>query len=268
MKVSFFEASLESEDTRKKDIITRFLEAGFDIDDKDPEIVIYMGGDGTFFRCVQDNLKRLNKVYLLGIGLGGVCSYYDYDYEHVDTLIRDLQSESLLLMKLPLIDLEVALDNGGASFYAVNDVRVFSRYRTIETNVYIDDELLESYRGSGLCIASSSGSSGFNRSNGGPLIDPELCSLTLSEIAPMNNYHYSNLGSPLVISSDKEITLYFEGESDAEFTFDSFHTDPVSIVGVKVKFSNKKVRLLRTPTYNVASHLGNLLIKGSSDGDY
>ncbi len=267
MKVSFYETDLDTTDPKKKDIITRFLEAGFDIDDNSPDYLIYMGGDGTFFRCILENAKRLNKVSLLGIALGGVCSYYDYDYEHVDTLIKDLENNDVILVKYPLLEMQLISGEITNYYYAVNDIRVMSEFSTIKCSIYINNELLENYRGSGLCLSTATGSTGFNHSNGGAIIDPGLNAFTISEVAPMNNFKYSSLGSPIVLSGDSLISLYFEKPITLSIGLDSFCTEPADIDMINVSLSKKKVRLVRSPNYSFANHINNIFSKGTDNGD-
>ncbi|MCD8203633.1 MAG: NAD(+)/NADH kinase [Coprobacillus sp.] len=269
MTFSLFETSLDTDNKKIKDALECLLEAGLVYDEENPDIILFFGGDGTFLRCVQANLNRLNSIYLLGIAMGGTCFYYDYDIDHVATLVKDLLGEECFYINLPLLKLEVMSKGESSMHYAVNDIRIMSEEKTIKAHIAIGYDELEYYRGSGLCFATPSGSTGFNKSIGGAILDESIPGFTMSEIAPMNNYMVSSLRSPLVLRKDKNVDVIFEKCPPFKILYDNNVIDGEGIEALTVTLSTKKVRLARSPRYSFGEHISSLLLKeGDDGGDY
>ena len=107
-------------------------------------------------------------------------------------------------------------------------------------DVYVDDVLFETVRGTGLCVCTTSGSTAYNKSLGGPVVDPSLEAFILTEIAPINSNAYRALSSPLVLSSKH--TLRLKCHTDSMFTADQFVMDMKSEEWLNINFSCKKIR--------------------------
>ena len=190
----------------------------FVADEVCPEIVFVIGGDGTFLKTVHKYIDRLDSIYFIGIKTGTLGYFFEYSAE-------DLNEESKI--------------------YAINEVRIENPFKTLECNVYINDKFLETFRGSGLLVSSSLGSTGYNKSCNGSVIDTSLNLLQLTEINPINNYYYSSLSNSLVLKNDAHII--FEGPFDKEIIgFDNKITEKNGkLLLVDIFMSERKVKLLR-----------------------
>ena len=74
-------------------------------------------------------------------------------------------------------------------------------------DVFINDTKLETFRGNGLCVSTPSGSTAYNKSIQGAVIDPSLRLMQLSEIAGINHNAYRSLGSSLILGEGTYIRL-------------------------------------------------------------
>ena len=92
-------------------------------------------------------------------------------------------------------------------YYAMNEVRIESPYKTMKSEIYINDKLLEKYHGNGLNFSTSLGSSGYNHSLNGPLINPNMETIIMSEVAGINHNAYRSLKSPLVLGEKDVIKV-------------------------------------------------------------
>ena len=113
-------------------------------------------------------------------------------------------------------------------------------------NVYIDGELLENFRGNGLNFSTSIGSSAYNRSLGGPLMDPNIESIIVGEVASINHNAYRSLNSFLVLDENNYITLRGKFKRcliGYDHMFVNIDSEKITDE-IKVRLSDKKVRLL------------------------
>ena len=116
-------------------------------------------------------------------------------------------------------------------------------------DVRIGDEKLPTYWADGLVISTSSGSTAYSLSVGGPIVLPQSKVLIISPIAP----HNLNV-RPLVVPDSSEITLDMHSR-DGQFTFtaDNLNVCAPSDTSIRVsmaQFSLKRVRLNKSDFIN------------------
>ena len=127
--------------------------------------------------------------------------------------------------------------------YALNEMTVRrSGAAMLEVNVRIDGIMLPTYWGDGLVISTSSGSTAYSLSVGGPIALPESKVFIISPIAP----HNLNV-RPLVVPDTSEIMLSVHSrDGHFEFSADNRTSDVSENTQVEIRmaqFSLKRVRL-------------------------
>jgi len=216
----------------------------FVLDDKNPDIVFSIGGDGTFLRAVHSYINQLDKISFIGINSGSLGFFYDFSKEEIPEIVKKIKDHKFESKQVPLLKGEVFFKDSKETIYALNEIRIENPFHTIISKVLIDEEELEQYRGNGLMVASSLGSSAYNKSLGGALIDSDLNALELTEIATIQNNVYRSLGSSLVIKGDKVIT--FSGNlAHSVVGYDHLNLkkdDDLKIV--KISYADKKVKII------------------------
>ena len=119
----------------------------------------------------------------------------------------------------------------------------------LEVEVSVDGIRLPTYWADGLVISTSSGSTAYSLSVGGPIVLPESRVLILSPISP----HNLNV-RPLVVPDTSEIRLRMESR-DGEFVFSSDNRSMNMAAGTSMtismaQFSLRRVRLNRSNFIN------------------
>ena len=168
----------------EKTIINKLNNRNFIFDEEKPEIVISVGGDGTMLKAIHKYENNLNSIGFVGISLerslGFLC---DFTYEEVEKLI------DLIIENKPRYEanklLEVTYKD--KVNYFVNEVRLESKFNTLKLKLHINGEHFEDFRSNGFNVATPFGSTGYNKSLGGPLVHPRLPSLIFGKIANINN---------------------------------------------------------------------------------
>lgn len=227
------------------DLLKRELKKyNFDLDDKNPDIVFSIGGDGTFLRAVHAYINQLDKISFIGINSGSLGFFYDFSKEEIPEIVKKIADNKFESKEAPLLKGEVFFKDSKETIYALNEIRIENPFHTLISKVLIDDEELELYRGNGLMVASSLGSSAYNKSLGGALIDSDLNALELTEIATIQNNVYHSLGSSLVIKGDKIIT--FSGDLvHSVVGYDHLNVNKGDgLKMVKISYSDKKVKII------------------------
>jgi NAD+ kinase len=223
-------------------LLTKLLQAGHRQDDRQPDVLIFIGGDGTFLRSLQAYLPVVDSLVFVGIHTGTLGFFCEYYHNQLDQIVNDLPTMKKRAERYPLIELNL-IGKKSQRVYAVNEVRIENPFHTFVTDVYIDDHPLQTFRGTGLIVASTLGSSAYNKSLGGALVDVQIPSLQLTEMATIQNNAYRSLGSSLVLDANRLVTL--KGDfTKAIFGYDHVLVDVKETVEeVQVRLSKKMFRL-------------------------
>ena len=122
---------------------------------------------------------------------------------------------------------------------------ILNAFRTQHFNVTIGDLYFESFRGTGLCLSTPTGSTAYNKSLGGAIIYPSLAAFQMTEIGSINNNVYRTIGSPLIIPKEQTVTLESENFEDITITRDHLYTTYKNINRIKVTLSDRTVKFIK-----------------------
>lgn len=107
--------------------------------------------------------------------------------------------------KYPTIQVDV---DGSTSFHCLNEFSLRSSIiKTFVVDVHVDDLYFETFRGDGLVVSTPTGSTAYNKSLHGAVVDPLIPCFQVSELASLNNNTYRTLGSPFILNHERTLTL-------------------------------------------------------------
>lgn len=156
----------------------------------DYEYLIVFGGDGTFLDALKSFYDKSIKIILFP---SGNLNFFGSDFVNKDWYFEDFSLLEILI--------------NGHKFYAVNEISIFNNNSTFFTNMYIDNIHLLKLQSSGFMVCTSLGSSGLNRSVGGPLfLDINL--MCFNELFPALHNKNQYLNQPLIVNNKHELNFY------------------------------------------------------------
>lgn len=175
----------------------------------DTALVISIGGDGTFLRAARW-VGRL-EIPILGVNTGHLgflagCGMDDVE-DMIDCICRgDVAVERRMLLKVESSDLPEKIWP-----YALNDVSLTKEdcASMINIKAHVDGHFLADYRADGLVVATPTGSTAYNLSAGGPILEPTINCISLVAVAP-----HTLTVRPLVVGGDSELELTVESRTD------------------------------------------------------
>ena len=209
------------------------------------DLVLSIGGDGTFILAAQ--LVADVGLPILGVNLGrlGFLSENSLDSVVPALLSGDFTVEYRTMLNATLKGRNARRDIGLLP-YAVNEVSLHRKGTAVlGINVTVDGDTLPTYWADGLLVATSSGSTAYSLSVGGPICMPDAKVLIITPIAP----HNLNV-RPLVVPESAKISISIQCRDDkAILTMDNqtVEIDPAWTINVSVaKFSLKRIRLAKS----------------------
>ena len=159
------------------------------VESEDADLVIAIGGDGTFIHAVTETHFSKDIVYT-GIHTGTLGFLQDLCENDIYSLIRYLDfEEELKTRKVFIALIKVFLEDGSVKqFFALNDVLISrEKLSKIHFAEYINGELLQNVLGSGILIATSTGDTAFSASFSGAIDFSNNFQLVCELIAPIKN---------------------------------------------------------------------------------
>ena len=180
----------------------------FDGDNFDADMVLSMGGDGTFLKAAS---RVGNKnIPILGINTGRLGFLADVSPEEMEETFADIHKGNYKVEDRSILQVTSEGQPLKGYPYGLNEIAILKRDSSsmITIHTSINGAYLTTYQADGLVIATPTGSTAYSLSIGGPIIVPHSNTIAITPVAP----HSLNV-RPIVINDDWEITLDVESRS-------------------------------------------------------
>ncbi|MDR2754211.1 MAG: NAD(+)/NADH kinase [Planctomycetaceae bacterium] len=170
----------------------------------DADLVIVFGGDGSILRAV--NQMGTNPIPLLTVHLGTLSFLSTIQIDELLLLLERPDLLQLPVIRHLLLDCKLFRNGNNIHFQpdesrlALNEIVIHgdTTSRLISVEMYIDNDLVTTYRADGLILCTPVGSTARNLSTGGPILRKDIDAVVISPICP---HTLSN--RPLVDSPDR-----------------------------------------------------------------
>jgi NAD+ kinase len=199
----------------------RALGVGTELVDADPdaaqgcELVIGLGGDGTFLRAAE--LARNANVPVLGINLGRIGFLAEAETEAIDSVLEHVIARSYRLEERLTLDITVRVkDEVISRGWALNEASLEKgpRLGVLGVVLEVDGRPVSTFGCDGVLVSTPTGSTAYAFSAGGPILWPDLEALL---VVP-NNAH-ALFARPMVTSPDARIAIEIEADGDDALVF-------------------------------------------------
>ena len=180
----------------------------FDDDRFQADMVISLGGDGTFLKAASRVGDK--GIPILGINTGRLGFLADISPEEMEDTFDELYDHRYRIEERSVLQLRCNDPRLTREPYALNEIAVLKRDSSsmITIRASVGGMPLATYQADGLIVATPTGSTAYSLSVGGPIIAPDSKTIALTPVAP----HSLNI-RPIVICDDREITLDVESRS-------------------------------------------------------
>ena len=207
------------------------------------DLILVLGGDGTMIGSIR-NLYSLN-VPFLGINSGTVGFLTDLSLSKIDNL-KDILAGSFLMESRPIFE---AFTSSRKKEIFLNEVVIHSGSVTkmLDLELSLKGQVIYNLKADGLIISSSTGSTAYSYSGGGPIISPELDAISL---LPM--FSHSSSSHSLLLSNKEEIIVKIKNKnpSSSQIFVDGKKNLKYTNNGLKVINTKKTFKLYHPRDYN------------------
>jgi NAD+ kinase len=220
-------------------------------------LIVTLGGDGTFLKSVK--FSNNGNIPILGVNSGRLGFLTSTVIEESISVIKQFRSGNCLIERKSLI--EIIEPNKVFQFnIGLNDVTVLKTDSSsmITIRIYLDEKHLNTYWADGLIIATSTGSTAYSLSCGGPIVSPGN---DVFVITPISSHNLN--ARPIVISSKSNIRVEVESRTNNYMlSLDSHSSSVDGSTILHIKQSNHQLQVVRSSNYNYFDNLRNKMLWG------
>lgn len=176
---------------------------------QDADCILVLGGDGTMLQAARDMDSR-KPIPLLGINLGTLGYLTEVEPETMEASLTQLLAGDYELESRMMLNGSVQKADGGEKTgWALNDIVISKagEQRVLQFHLYVNGKLLNRYLADGMIVTTPTGSTGYNLSAGGPIVEPGARLLVLTPICP----HTMNQRSIILAPEDEVVIEIPEG---------------------------------------------------------
>lgn len=170
------------------------------------QCILVIGGDGTILAAAR--MLVGNTIPLLGINLGTLGFLADVNLADLSKTLDLLLKDQYQIENRIMLTAEVYKQGEKAATYiALNDFNInrFGASRVIGLKVGINGSTIDCYRADGVIVCTPTGSTGYNLSAGGPIINPTCKNFVITPICP-----HSLTARSIVLAKEDVVTVEVE----------------------------------------------------------
>ncbi len=207
------------------------------------DYVLVVGGDGTLIQASR-KLYEL-EVPLLGINMGTLGYLTEVEIQNAEGAIAQIMERNYTVDNRMML---YGSTTEKSRNVALNDIVVTrgGALRIVNFNLYVNGQFLNSYNADGIIISTPTGSTAYNLSAGGPIVEPNASLIVVTPICS----HALN-SSSIVFSDKDEIVIEIgqrrEGQNDdALISFDGMDTAVLKTgESIRIKKAHQTAKIMK-----------------------
>ncbi len=219
--------------------------------DYNAELIVCIGGDGSFLRTLHK--YNFPDIPIIGVNTGHLGFFQDLSPQDLDEFIFRYNNKDYKIDTINPLEGLVCTRNSCIEVIGINEIVIKGdKSTTIHLNISLDENFLEKFSGDGILISTSIGSTAYNYSLGGSIIDPRLKLMQITPMAPINTIAYRSFTSSIVVPKYSTIKVHpeYRHENSILLVTDGMEYKYNEIAEVQIKVSELNLKLLRFKDYS------------------
>ena len=172
----------------------------------DTDLIFCVGGDGTLLKLVQK--LEFPTIPICGLNTGHLGFFQEIDSTNIDVFLDNFLKDDIIIQPYNIVKADIKVDGKTITHHALNEFVIRGTTNNlVHLGISINDSFIENFSGDGILISSPAGSTAYNYSLSGSLVDPRLNLIQVTPMAPMNTSAYRSLTSSILIPATDRIIL-------------------------------------------------------------
>lgn len=173
------------------------------------DVLIVLGGDGTILSVTNRLIDK--EIKILGINTGNLGFLSEFEQNQIDEAVEMLRNEDYYFESRDRLSIIV----NGKEYSFLNEAAILrenslqNAHKVITINCFVNDTFLDKVVADGVIVSTSTGSTAYSLSAGGPLLSPNIKGFLITSICA-----HSLHNRPLVLSLDEVVKMKVEDNNN------------------------------------------------------
>lgn len=222
------------------------------------DLVVALGGDGTFLRAVR--LLKGKEIPLIGVNLGEFGFLSEIQVSELYSSLAKVIEGNFDIEKRMMLDCEIQADGKRSQYLALNEVVVSKgiESKLVRLAVDINGKFFNRYACDGIIFATPTGSTAYSLSAGGPVVNPRTSMILMTPVCS-----HTLFGRTLILDKGEEAKIECcGGKTELSISIDGMkicHLESFDFV--RICASTARVDMVRIDDYDFFSILKKKLKK-------
>lgn len=259
-RVSIYNNFSNNHKHRRNRVINLLKAKGF-VPMSNGDLVVVIGGDGTFLSAVKERIKD-NPVFV-ALNSGNLGYFSEFDFNDVKKFVDTIASEEYRIVEYPIYEVELLIKNSQSiREYFINDAVIEKKSaKMIHLKSTIDNKHSYKYASDGLIISSSLGSTAYSMNAGGAMTPYQFPLFQMTPLLQSRYGVYEGVLNPILLKDDSviEITPDYKVRRAFRISVDGKEIKAKNVQSVRIYKTAKTFKVLRTKDFDELSHMNKKL---------
>ena len=144
------------------------------------DVIIVLGGDGTILNTSGKILG--SDTPILGVNIGHLGFLTQIEVNSIEPALKSFFKSEYVMEERSMIECSFNTESGIKHYHRLNDVVLYKgiKNRIEKYDVFVDNKFYNSFNADGIIVCTSTGSTAYNLSAGGPIVYPSLDAFCLT----------------------------------------------------------------------------------------
>lgn len=206
------------------------------------DIIISIGGDGTFLKTSRKSGEKP----IIGINTGTLGYLTEIKPEDIENALKNIINGNYHVENRMMLEGEIVRTNGEIIQIpqALNEIGISKNINgVVRFDVLINEKLINSYTADGILVCTPTGSTAYNLSCGGPIVDPTAEIITLTPIAP-----HTIINRSIVLADDSVVDIKITELRENTSSYVLSDGKPIEVFSgetVRIRKSDKFTKIIK-----------------------
>ena len=206
------------------------------------DLIMSIGGDGTFLKSARLSCKKP----IIGIHTGTLGFLTEIDSNNIRNALIEILDGNYHIEERMMLEGEIVRKDGEIEKIpeALNEIGISKNiFGVVRFDATVNGKLINSYTADGILVCTPTGSTAYNLSCGGPIVDPTAQILTLTPIAP-----HTVINRSIILSDDSIVEIKITEIRDNTTSFVLYDGHPIEVFNgdvIKIKKSDKLTKIIK-----------------------
>ena len=206
------------------------------------DIIFSIGGDGTFLKTARLSSQKP----IIGINTGTLGYLTEINPEDIEKALDDINNGDYYIEERMMLEGEVVRSNGDVVEIpeSLNEIAISKNsFGVVRFDAIVNEKLINSYTADGILVCTPTGSTAYNLSCGGPIVDPTAEIITLTPIAP-----HTVINRSLILSDDSVVEIRITELRENTLSYVLYDGKPIEVFSkdtIKIRKSDKITKIIK-----------------------